>query len=79
MSDEQDVMSNEDRLIYMANQIARNFATMPDEQATAAVSDHIASFWDPRMRSIIGALVAQGDPRLGPIAAAAVARLGAGG
>lgn len=40
-----------DRLILMANQIARNLATLPDP--AAATADHIASFWDPRMKAII--------------------------
>lgn len=77
--DERGVMSSEDRMVYMANQIARNFATMPEDQATIAVADHLASFWDPRMRALIAALVAQGDPRVGAVATAAVHRLGAGG
>lgn len=40
-----------DRLILMANQIARNLATLPDP--AAATADHIASFWDPRMKAMI--------------------------
>ena len=75
MTDEQSTMSNEDRLIYMANQIARNFGTLPSEQAAKAVADHIASFWDPRMRATIFALHEADDPRIGAVAASAVAML----
>lgn len=60
-----------DHLVYMANQIARNFATMGDADAARATADHIASFWDPRMKAAIWA-DAMG---LSPIAAAAFAEL----
>ena len=55
------MMGTEERLAYMANQIARELAAMGDD-AVVATADHIAKFWDPRMRSRILA----GDPaRLG--------------
>jgi formate dehydrogenase subunit delta len=56
-----------DKLVYMANQIARN---LKDADATAA---HIRAFWDPRMRAMIRAHDGTG---LSDIAQAAVARLG---
>lgn len=46
-------MSTEERLVYMANQIAANFAVAGRDAAAAATADHIAHFWDPRMRSRI--------------------------
>jgi formate dehydrogenase subunit delta len=40
-----------DKLAYMANQIGRFFAHQKDDdQAVAAINDHIRKFWDPRMR-----------------------------
>lgn len=61
---------DESRLIYMANQIARNFAAQGEDEAVAATADHIRKFWDPRMK----AQIAQVDPELLlPIAARAVA------
>ena len=60
-----------DHLVYMANQIARNFAVMGDMDAAKATADHIASFWDPRMKAAIWA-DAEG---LSPVAAAAFERL----
>lgn len=61
-----------ERLRYMADQIARNFAALGEAEAIAATSDHIAKFWDPRMKAQIKA-----DDRnaLTPIVAAAVERL----
>jgi formate dehydrogenase subunit delta len=38
-------------LVYMANQIARNFAAQGDEAAIAATADHITLFWAPRMKA----------------------------
>jgi formate dehydrogenase subunit delta len=64
------MMSNEERLVYMANQIAQNFATMGEEAAVVATADHIAHFWDPRMRARILAH-APGALALSPIAAQA--------
>ena len=67
-------MNQREHLVYMANQIARNFATMGDADAAAATADHIVSFWDPRMKAAI-----LGDASgLDPIAAAAIERLRAG-
>ena len=37
----------------MANQIAMNFGTMGDVDAVAATADHIAMFWDPRMKASV--------------------------
>ena len=52
-----------DRLIYMADQIARNFAALGHDHAVDATADHIASFWDPRIKAQIKA-VAQENPEL---------------
>ncbi len=66
------MMSPDDRLIYMANQIALNLAAQGHDAATAMLADHIVSFWDPRMRARILALDGKA---LSPIAAAAVVML----
>jgi formate dehydrogenase subunit delta len=62
-----------DRLIYMANQIARNLAFQHDPEA--AVADHIGHFWDPRMKALIFDHLATGGAGLDAIAAAALHRL----
>ncbi|MEE4117618.1 MAG: formate dehydrogenase subunit delta [Paracoccaceae bacterium] len=40
----------DEKLAYMANQIATAFRANPSE-AAAAVADHINKFWEPRMRA----------------------------
>lgn len=71
-------MSTQDRLIYMANQIARNLAAEGPDEAAAMTADHIRSFWDPAMRRHIVALAGERPDALSPIATAAVARIAAG-
>ena len=66
------MMSPAERLVYMANQIARNFAAQGSDVAALAVADHIAAFWDPRMKAQIFAMDSAG---LEPIAAHAVTLL----
>ena len=57
---------NNDKLIYMANQIGTFFASQGEAQAVAGVADHIAKFWDPRMRSAIRAHADTGGEGLLP-------------
>ena len=67
-------MSNSlDRLIYLVNQIGRNLAT--DHDPVAAVADHIARFWDPRMREMIANHLDGGGAGLDPLSMAALRRL----
>ena len=51
------------RLVTMANDIARYFASEPDREAgIEAVADHLRKFWTPRMREqIVAYRVADGD------------------
>ncbi|ODU20553.1 MAG: hypothetical protein ABS87_10260 [Sphingomonas sp. SCN 67-18] len=65
-------MSNQERLIYMANQIARNLETIDSAKAVAATAGHITKFWDPRMRGNIIDALDQPDAGLGDIARQAV-------
>ena len=66
------MMSNLERLVYMANQIARNFDTLGHDAAARATADHIASFWDPRMRAQIFACLEDGGTELVATARAAI-------
>ena len=61
----------------MGNDIARQFAHLPDAEAAAAIARHIETFWDPRMRRALEALVAAGDDSLDPLLVDAVGRLAA--
>ena len=63
------------KLIYMANQIAREFETQRPREAAEATWDHLWHFWDPRMREMIVAHLKAGGEGLGETARAAVARL----
>ena len=42
-----------DKLVYMANQISKFFAHRREDEAVAAIADHLVKFWDPRMRKAI--------------------------
>ena len=63
-----------DRLIYMANQIAKFFAAQPGD-AAGGVATHLKSFWDPQMRAELVAWRIAGGEGLDPAAAEAVERL----
>ena len=65
-------MNSQERLVYMANQIARNLTAMPDDQAIATIADHIKAFWDPRMKAMI---LDDMGKALTPVARAAIERL----
>jgi len=75
MTDSHITTTSDERLVTMANQIARFFASQPGEDAVAGVAKHIADFWDPRMRAHIRAHVAAGGAGLDPVARDAVAGL----
>jgi formate dehydrogenase subunit delta len=64
-----------ERLIYMANQIAKFFAAQPGEPA-AGTAKHLKDFWDPTMRAEIIAWRAAGGDGLDPVTAQAIDRLG---
>ncbi len=53
-------MAQPDKLVTMANQIARNLAVQGEDKVAALTADHIARFWDPRMRLAIIKYVAGG-------------------
>ena len=70
-------MSTLDKLVYMANQIAREFAGQRPREAAEATWDHLWHFWDPRMRALILAHLEAGGEGLSDIAREAVAKLAA--
>ena len=63
-------------LVRMANQIADYFAAYGDEEAVEGIANHIAMFWEPRMRE---QLIAMGPKTEGlkPLAAKALSRVAA--
>jgi formate dehydrogenase subunit delta len=64
-----------DRLIYMANQIGREFSSQRPHDPVEATRDHLWHFWDPRMRGMILAHLRDGGEGLSEVARAAVAKL----
>jgi formate dehydrogenase subunit delta len=40
-------------LVYMANQIGAFFKAQDGDAAPAKIAEHLAKFWDPRMRRAI--------------------------
>ena len=63
-----------DKLIYMANQIARNVTHEADP--VGMITDHIKAFWSPRMIEQIAPVLRESGPaRLDPAAHAALSRL----
>jgi formate dehydrogenase subunit delta len=62
-----------EKLVVMANQIARFFAAQGEARAVPQIADHIRQFWDPRMRRVIAAHIADGGAGLDPLAKAALA------
>ena len=42
-------LTQADKLVRMANQIAAFFRSYPEEEAVAGIQKHISAFWTPRM------------------------------
>jgi formate dehydrogenase subunit delta len=72
-----------DKLVYMANQIGKFFASQgqrDEGRAVEGIETHLRKFWDPRMRREIIAKVQAGEATgLDPLPRRAVERLAAGG
>jgi formate dehydrogenase subunit delta len=66
-----------DKLVYMANQIGKFFASQGPDKAVAGIAEHIGRFWDPRMRAAIFAQLEAGGAGLDPPVRAAIDRLSA--
>jgi formate dehydrogenase subunit delta len=64
-----------ENMVHMANQIALFFGSYPREEAVAGVADHIAKFWERRMRRQLHEYVAQGGGGLNELVREAVKQL----
>jgi|KBSMisStaDraftv2_1062788.scaffolds.fasta_scaffold179484_2 formate dehydrogenase subunit delta len=64
-----------DKLVYMANQIGKFFASQGEAQATAGIANHLEKFWDPRMRLAIFAHLEAGGAGLEPLVRQAIEQL----
>ncbi len=63
-----------DKLVMMANQIAKAFEAQGRERALPQIEEHIKLFWDPRMKAKIDAHIAAGGAGLIPLALEALAK-----
>ncbi|XWN32751.1 MAG: formate dehydrogenase subunit delta [Devosia sp.] len=68
-------MTSAERIVMMANQIARNLAVQDSDGAVAGTAEHIKKFWDSRMKAIALAHIADGGEGLTPTALAALQSL----
>ena len=64
-----------DKLVMMANQIGRFFASQGEETAAPGIAEHIKKFWEPRMRSAIFAHLDAGGAGLDPVVKTALESL----
>ena len=64
-----------DKLVYMANQIGKFFVSQGHDKAAAGIAEHIAKFWDPRMRATVFAHLEAGGAGLDPAAREAIDKL----
>lgn len=75
--EQHDAMSTDEKLVYMANQIATFFASQPREEAVDGVAKHINDFWAPRMRRRFFE-IAEGDAlgsRMSPLVREALSKI----
>lgn len=64
-----------EKLTYMANQIAKFFAHEAPDKAALDIADHLAKFWEPRMRAEILKHRDAGGAGLDPLVIQALAKL----
>lgn len=55
-----------DRIVLMANQIGDFFAPYPPERRAEGIRNHLRTYWDPRMRAELLALIETGGAGLAP-------------
>ncbi len=65
-------MNTNQRLVTMANQIARNFSRRPAAEAASETASHIKQFWEKRMISQIFDHLDQGGAGLDETAKSAL-------
>lgn len=56
-----------DKLVYMANQIARFMESKPHDEGVADLAAHINDFWEPRMRRQFFEILDAGGADLRPL------------
>jgi len=64
-----------DKLITMANQIARFMESKPHAEGVDGLAGHINDFWEPRMRRQLFELIDRGGEGLRPLVMDAAPRI----
>lgn len=64
-----------EKLIYMANQIARFMESKPHDEGVAGLAAHINDFWEPRMRRHLFEVIDAGGAGLRPLVLDAAAKI----
>jgi formate dehydrogenase subunit delta len=59
--------SPQEKLIYMANQIAKFMESKPQDEGRTLLASHINDFWEPRMRLKLFAVLDAGGAGLRPL------------
>jgi formate dehydrogenase subunit delta len=71
-----DGVTGPQKLVKMANQIGDFFKSYPEETAVEGIRDHIAKFWNKKMREDLFAFIDScEDAGLAPLVQKAVAKL----
>jgi formate dehydrogenase subunit delta len=65
-------MNPDEKLAYMANQVAKFFAAQGEEKAAKGVADHLHRFWNPDMRRDFLAAARKDSSNLHPAVKAAL-------
>jgi formate dehydrogenase subunit delta len=65
-------MNPDEKLAYMANQVAKFFAAQGEQKAARGVADHLQKFWNPDMRRDFLAAAAKDSSNLHPAVKAAL-------
>jgi formate dehydrogenase subunit delta len=68
-------MSPDEKLIYMANQIAAFFAAQGKARAVPAIADHLNRFWDPHMRKRFMEIANSHKATMNPLVAQALPQI----
>ncbi len=56
-----------EKLVYMANQIAKFMESKPHDEGVAGLASHINDFWEPRMRRSLFEVLDAGGQGLRPL------------
>jgi len=64
-----------EKLVYMANQIARFMESKPHDEGVDSLASHINDFWEPRMRRAFFQVIDTGGAGLRPLVIEAAAKI----